>query len=425
MKTNDDKLKMLITKLAIRNSYWGYLFARIRRKPSLSLPSIMGVIPEKNGTISLMYHPELVENTGEAELTWIIEHEGMHVLNKHISRLVRILSNELDDEIKFKKSKVWNIASDCCVNAQIRNFPRSLIVAGTKWEACFPDLYDLPDKGHTELYYYELLKKQQQCNQGGEGEGKGGDKNIDDHTGWADGVQDVVDQSALSRKIDNYVQGIIKDSIKTFQKRRGELPGHITELIEEALAPPKAPYYQIIRKLVRGSRLSKFRRSPTRINRKRTYVFAIGDKKNIPQISPFPGRQRDFSFNISVLLDTSGSMSKDDILEGLSGCKNIIENDRHCRVTVIENDTKVSKEYEIKKLRDIQFNISGRGGTTLQPGLERCKELNTDITLVFTDAECDNINELPRSTIPKKIIWVVNRNDVSRIDRTGFIVRVD
>jgi predicted metal-dependent peptidase len=118
-------------------------------------------------------------------------------------------------------------------------------------------------------------------------------------------------------------------------------------------------------------------------------------------------------------------MSKDEILEGLGGCKNIIENDRHCRVTVIENDTKIHKEYEIKKLRDIQYKIKGRGGTTLQPGLERCRELRTDVTLCFTDAACDNINEVPRKLLPKKIIWVVNSDNVSMIDKTGFIVRIN
>ena len=118
-------------------------------------------------------------------------------------------------------------------------------------------------------------------------------------------------------------------------------------------------------------------------------------------------------------------MSKEDILEGLSGIKNIIENDRHCKLTVLENDTKLQKEYKVKKLRDIQFNISGRGGTTLQPGLERARELNSDVCLCFTDGYCDNINNLPRKTIPRKIIWVIQKEgSIDCVNETGFIVRI-
>jgi predicted metal-dependent peptidase len=54
----------------------------------------MGVGPESDGTVSLYYHPDLVANTDDKNLIKVIEHEGFHLLNKHIPRLVRILANE-------------------------------------------------------------------------------------------------------------------------------------------------------------------------------------------------------------------------------------------------------------------------------------------------------------------------------------------
>jgi predicted metal-dependent peptidase len=195
-------------------------------------------------------------------------------------------------------------------------------------------------------------------------------------------------------------------------------------LIEGALAPPKAPYYQLIRKLVRGTRFSKFKRSPTRINRKRTYVFTIGDDC-IPEISPFPGKMRDMTFDICVLIDTSGSMSDDDVREGLSGVKNIIEKDRHCYTTVLEVDAAVEKEYTVKKIRDIQFDIKGRGGTSLKPGLDRAKELNCDVCLAFTDGYTEDINSIPRKLLPKKLIWVITPNGTAKsVNQTGYVVRI-
>lgn len=412
-----EKLKDVVARMTLKNNYWGFLFSRIRRTPAADLPSIMGVAPEKDATVTLYYHPELVRLTDESVLTKIIEHEGLHLLNKHIPRLLKILSDELDTLRKKVKVSVWNISADCCVNTQ-GNFPKTLAVGGKELPLCFPTLYQLPDHKAAEFYYHRLLKsvkiEEIVVNV----------PLICDHGSWVKNIEGVPDLSSLSRKLENYVGDITQESVKNFNKNRGTLPGHISELVELALRAPVVPYYQLIRRLVRGTRLSKFKRALSKVNRKRTYVFTLGDK-NLPAISPFPGRTRDLSFDISIVLDTSGSMSKEDILEGLSGIKNIIENDRHCRVIVFENDTQIQKEYEIKKLRDIQFNIRGRGGTTLRPALERSRKLKTDVTLCFTDGYCDNINIVPRKLLPKKMIWVITRGgSVDNINKTGFVVKI-
>ena len=418
-----ERLKNLIARFVLKYNYWGYLFSRIRRRPAMDLPSIMGVAPEPDGTICLYYQPELVAETDNANLTKVIEHEGFHLLNKHIPRLIRVLANESSNARKYMKGKVWNIAADCCVNQQA-NLREPFIIAGKEWPPMLPEMFKLPENKITEWYFYELLKRGNKGGQGGSGKGKGQKGGMDDHEKWTKNLKGVTDLSSLSRKIDQHVQNIIKESVKTFNKDRGTLPGNVAELIESALMPPKAPYYQIIRKLIRGSRLSKFLRSPTKINRKRTYTFVLEDN-DLPQISPFPGRTRDLTFDIVVLIDTSGSMRQKDILEGLSGVKNIIEKDRFCYTTVLEVDTTVEKEYEVNKIRDIQFNIKGRGGTTLGPGLLRARELGCDVCLAFTDGYTENINQISRKLLPKKIIWVIQKDGTSEnLFHTGYVVNI-
>jgi predicted metal-dependent peptidase len=310
------------------------------------------------------------------------------------------------------------------VNQQA-NLLADLQIAGKPWKMVTPESLKLPPNKLTEWYYLELLKNTtwQEISVCQQGEG-----GLDNHENWTKNISGVADLSSLSRKIDTYVQDIIKESVKSFNKDRGTIPGHIAQLIDAALKPPKVPYYQIIRKLIKASRLSKFKRSPTKINRKRTYTFLLGDKgfERLPQISPFPGRTRDFTFKIVIMIDTSGSMQEHEILEGLSGVKNIIENDRYCYASVLEVDTVVEKEYDVKRIRDLQFDIKGRGGTTLFPGLERAREINPDVVLAFTDGGCENINNIPRKMMPKKIIWVITGGgSASCVNETGFIVRID
>lgn len=411
-----ERIKTLIAKFVLKYNYWGYLFSRVKRKADPNLRSIMGVAPEPDGTICLYYNPPLVDGTDDENITKVIEHEGLHLLNKHIPRLIRILANDPDPLRKKSKADMWNIASDCCVNTQAK-FKDHFIINGTPWPLCLPEKYKMPDGKVTEFYFNWLLENAKKISMPG--------GMIGDHGNWTKNLKGVADLSSLSRKVDQHVRTIIKESAKTFNKDRGRLPSHIADLIQGALAPPKAPYYQIIRKLVRGSRLTKFMRSPTKINRKRTYTFHLAHMPDMPQISPFPGKTRDFTFDIVIMIDTSGSMSNDDIKEGLSGIKNIIENDKHCHTTVLEVDAGVEKEYECKKVRDIQFNVKGRGGTTLGPGLERARELECDVCLAFTDGYTEVINNINRKRLPKKIIWVITKGGTSQnVNKTGFVVKI-
>lgn len=433
--TTDEKIKEIIARMVLFNSYWGFLFSKVQRKPDNTLPSIMGVAPDRYGNVYLLYKPDLIEKTDEETIKLIIEHEGLHLLNRHISRLLRLIANEVEDKKKFQKSQVWNIAADCCANTQMR-MPEKVKVGDMEYTPCLPKNFNLEDGKISEYYFYELLKrrqKNQQCGDGKKQKCSGDCENcelvggIDDHGKWYnEEMMECPDLHSVSRKLDANSANIIRESVRSF-KARGTLPSNIAELIDDILNPPKLPYHLMIKKLVKASRFSKFKSCSTRINRKRTYTFVIGDK-NIPQISPFPGKKRDYTFDIGILIDTSGSMSKEEILEALSGIKNIIENDKYCKVTVIENDTQIQKEYEVKKVRDIQMNIKGRGGTTLTPGLERFKELNPDVLLAFTDGGCENINEIPRRRLPKKIIWVITQNEYGggkqQVDRTGYVVEV-
>ena len=417
-ENSGERLKNLIAKFVLKYNYWGYLFSRIRRRPATGFGSIMGVGPEPDGTITLYYEPTLVCKTEDKYILKILEHEGMHLLNQHISRFIRMLSNDVGTHTAEAKKDCWNIAADCAVNVQA-NIREPLIVDGKPWPPCLPKKFDLEEDKATENYYYDLLKKVQYVNFT-----FGGNKAFDDHKSWEKNISGISDLNSLSRKLEQQMRKLIKDSIKHFSKDRGNLPSHIAELIEQALGPPKAPYYQIIRKLVRGSRLSKFLRSPTRINRKRTYTFHLAET-SLPQISPFPGKKRDMTFDIVVLIDTSGSMGVEDIAEGLSGVKNIIENDRHCYTTVLEVDAGVEKEYQVKKIRDIQFQVKGRGGTVLRPGLERARELQCDICLAFSDGHVDNINEVPRKYLPKKLVWIITKSgSVEHVNRSGFVIKL-
>lgn len=417
--TASERIKTVITHFIFKDNYWGYLFSKINRRENLNLPAMMGVEIEQDGTITLVYNTNYVNLADDEFLKFAIEHEGIHILNHHIPRLLKILVNEPDEKLKIQKRDIWNKAADCATNTLLKGKDKYVLTDGTEYELYYPKLFDLPDRKISEFYYYEFLKMKKRNSDGSSG------NLVGDHSGWnLTGKNQVSDLGSLSSRIQEYSNSLLQESYSNV-KNKGNIPGNIYESISNLLKPPQIPYYQLIEKLVKGSRLSKYKRAYTRINKKRVYTFFI-DKKNLPMISPFPGKTKNYTFNISILLDTSGSMRIEDIYEGLSGVKNIIENDKDCKTTVIECDAQIQKEYVVKKLSDIDYKICGRGGTVLFPGLQRAKDLKTDVTLVFTDGYCDNINGIDRRLLPKKIIYVLTKYGDSRcVDSTGYIVRME
>lgn len=423
----DKRIKELIAKMILKCSYWGYLFSRVLRIEDKNLPSIMGVAPEPDGVLSLRYNPNFFDGTGDEALQVVLEHEGLHLLNKHIPRLLRLINFSTSEKQKMDIMKVFNVVSDCAVNEQM-GAPKTVVISNKEWPLLFPELFQLPPKHTTEYYYDELMQKRSKSGGNGQGSGEGqgdgesGDQTIDDHSSWSE--ISAADANTIARKIENFTTELVKESAKTFNKNRGKLPAHIQQLIDEVLGPPKLPYYQIIRKLVKGSRVSKFQNSSTRINRKRTWVFAI-DTLNVPEISPFPGRVRDFTFSITIIIDTSSSVNTKQLMEALSGIKNIIENDRHCKTIVLEVDTIVQKEYVVKRVNDIDPKVLGRGGTILYPAFERAKELGSDIVLCFTDGYCENFNEISRAKLPRKLLWIINNGSEDAVNKTGWVIHID
>ncbi|RLC53927.1 MAG: hypothetical protein DRH89_10050, partial [Candidatus Cloacimonadota bacterium] len=156
-QNSGERLKHLVAKFVLKYNYWGYLFSRIRRKPARNFGSIMGVMPEKDGTVSLIFEPDLLAKTEDREILRIIEHEGMHLLNKHISRLLRILSNEISEMRKTIKIDAWNVAADCSVNVQA-NIREPIVIAGKAWPPQLPEKYGMEEGKVTEEYFFHLLK---------------------------------------------------------------------------------------------------------------------------------------------------------------------------------------------------------------------------------------------------------------------------
>lgn len=437
---NAERIKKLIANMVLNHNYWGFLFSRVRVIEREKLMFPMQVECDKHGTISLAFISNIFDIVTEKEILKLLEHEGYHLLNQHLVRLLRLIRDDTNLQRKAVKIKAWNYASDFVVNQLANLF--YVTIENQKCKLLRPKNYGLPRNKMAEWYYEQLMKRnfggqlkrgsnssQQKQNRSNNQQDKDKSRTskieqIEDttnHNEWIDQLQ--TEDVTLIQKVRRNTQDIVRQSYKSFKKTRGILPDSIEELIYELLSPPKLPYYQIIRKLVRGSRLSKYTHSSEVINRKLVYTYHLPN--TLPTICPFPGYKLDYSFVICVVIDVSGSMKPEDIKEALTGIKDIIENDRSCKTIILEIDTVIQKEYVCNKISDIQFKVKGRGGTTLGPALFRAKELRCDICLVFTDGYCEDMSTYRRKNLPKKVVWILTEKGVDEsIKSTGPVVRL-
>lgn len=430
MQTPDERIRKCLSKMIFNDSYWGYLFSNISRKTSEDLKYMFGISFGEDNRIYLTYNPKmLTDSTSDYTIEKFIEHTGFHLLCKHMFRFDEVSDIFMSDnnvELYKNLSELWDKSCDIVAN-YMSNMPDKMIINGKEEHTINSKLLNLPEDKTAEFYLSKLLEN----NPPSDNNSSNNSKRFDDHSQWNLSNQKKESNSNMAEnEISEFIEKQAEKSLddllyKSFKnvREKGNLPRNIVEKMEEVLRPPKIPYYYLIRKLVRGSRVSKLVKSYSKVNRKRLYSFFM-EENNI--LLPFPGKRKDESFRIGVLLDTSGSMSVDRVGEGLSGIKNLIENDKNCETTVIEIDTQIQKEYNVNKISEIQYDIKGRGGTCLHPALIRFRELKSDVVLAFTDAECENINNINKKLLPNKIIWVIP-NNYSRemIKDTGYIVEVD
>ena len=440
----EENLNKVIGQFIAQCSIWGFIFGRLSRKEMPGFGTF-GVAPGKRGQLFLIFDPDILEKTTRKSLYYVIMHEGMHLVNNHIPRQLRLMNEKevaTDEDAKniekFMKSQVFNIAADCAVNEQA-GIPEKIQLGDQEVPAQFPSMHNLEPDHPTEYYYYKLLEqspdpnelKQQLldahnwCSEGDEkGEGSGSEDGDEESEGGKSEAEKAKEREKLARNVENQTRKVVGKAYEDVKRARGTISGDIVQKLEDLLGSSKIPYYQMIARLVQGSRLSKYKRAHNRTNKKRTHLFT--NRGDYP-ILPFPGKTRDYSFKIGMLIDTSGSQSPKDIAEALSGIKKIIEEDPYSTVTVLENDTKVNKEYTAKKVADIDPEISGRGGTILEPGLTRMRDLHCDVNLVFTDGHCDNINAMDKNILPRKrIIWVISPHGAEEmINKTGNVIWVE
>ena len=259
-------------------------------------------------------------------------------------------------------------------------------------------------------YYYDALRKaQKDKDEKGTSGSPAMDKLLDALGNGEDPTNhdwEIFDElSEAERKlVDKQTQRVLNQAKEQTVKRQGTVPGEINGvIIIEEIVPPKFDWRGFIR---------RFTGISTRV-----FTKKIRRKEN-RRFSDNPGLKIKMKQHMLLAIDTSGSVSDDELKEFMNEIHHIYKTG--VDITIVQCDTEIQSIEPYRGKHELK--VSGRGGTYFDPVLSYFNEnLKKFTSLVyFTDGEA-HASIKPRGNV----LWVISERSSLNTSLPGKIIKLE
>lgn len=445
--TKEDLLGKASKDLMLKEPFYGFFLLSLNKVWDKRIPT--AGVSKNNINYQLSINEKFWMNLTDNHRIGLLKHELLHIAYFHLSMY-----------FSFSDRKLANIAMDLEINQYIdkgylpgdeytrdqfdnlvkgiqENVKKSLSDGTITEEEALVELGKIPSRGimfedYADLkleakagsrYYYDKLK---QAKEEKEKNGSSGCPAFDglcdqmeaeselekllngtgisdsDHSTWEE-FDDLTE--AEKKLIDKQLTNVLQNVADQTVKKRGTIPGHIEDYLIEAnkIIPPKFDWKQYIR---------RFTGTSTKI-----FTKKIRRKEN-KRYSESPGLKIKMKQHMLLGIDTSGSVSNDELTEFMNEIHHIYK----CGVdvTIIQCDTTI-RSIEAYKGKN-ELNIHGRGGTEFDPVLEYYNaNLRKYTSLVyFTDGECCT-DVKPKAPV----LWVLSERSEMNDSLPGKVIKLE
>jgi predicted metal-dependent peptidase len=209
---------------------------------------------------------------------------------------------------------------------------------------------------------------------------------------------------------------VLGDMMRAAEQTRAMGRGNVPGDIEEALGLLKEPQLSS-RDIIRAA-LARKKQDAGNINdwkrfrRRPDYIYAkdpeTGEMK--PKHRLYTPRKHDFTANVCVMLDTSGSMSNEDMANGISQLQAI---SHLAEIHVTPNDTAPHWDKTVKVTQKTELTnvkVAGRRGTDFVAYFKDLPKQTwykgCDIVVIITDGD---VNQVPVELMPQSAdcLWIL------------------
>jgi predicted metal-dependent peptidase len=386
-------LSKIAKKLMLDEPFYGLFLLTLNKRENTNIPTACVSLQGINQSLEI--NPEYWNSLPELQRIGLLKHELLHIMFHHF----------LLDTTMYPDAKLRNIAADIEINQFIDEQNKSKEWLGL---TSVPNLV-LPEKAGTRVYYDMIKDKASTCPQVQEwldGLGDDSDEFADGHGMWGDPNMDEATKKLIGKQLEHQVKEIAEHLDKKGSNFRGTLPGTLVEWIDSLfeLPVPVTDWKSYFKRFISSSDKVVTKKSRNKYNKR------------------FPGNPAlkiKHKKNILVAIDTSGSVSSDNLVEFLGQLLHIHKTGHE--VTVMECDAKITNIFKYKG--DKEIAITGRGGTDFQPAIDYFNQhIQTYNTLVFfTDGYA------PAPTPPKRpMLWVMTKDGETKTTKfPGKVVHMN
>ena len=354
--------------------FYGYFLSNFKKIPRKDIPTAGVSITDG---INLYYNPDFIKSLTVDQRIDLLKHECFHVMNCHPLRFKA-------NCIEKKDHKLFNVACDAAINEPLKSLHEFGVT-----QAKLNEMVEGGVEYHqvSEYYYSKLKQEQRRREQNGEDSDELGEGNVDDHGTWEESTE-------VSEEL---AKEIIKNNMKEAVEKAGGA-GNCDHNVQQALnelTKSSVNWKQQLRKFI--AKTSKYANEPTRFKRNRRHGLK------------FPGKRKKHLLTIAVGVDTSGSISNEDLIQFFTEIKKIHQ--QGVTLKIIEADMQVNAVYDYDPKKEIE--IHGRGGTLYNPAIEEAEKHEVDGMIYFGDGDvfCEKIKK------PKfPMLWAMVGDNKAPVD---------
>jgi len=355
-----DQLSKARAGLVLDHPFFGSLALRLELVEDPGNPNNPTAMT--NGKV-IRYNPEYVERLSLEETKGLVCHEIMHCANQHHIRRDN------------RKKGQWNIACDYAINPLI--------------EGCGMTLpgHPLKDPQFSDMSAEQIHAKLPVDD--GEGDDPGGCGGVEDAPGKDDSPPSADEKEQAGQE-----WKVAMAQAATQAKAIGDLPGMLERLVAELLEPV-LDWRELLRRFVDTNARNDYQWFPP--NRRYIHAGLI-----LPSL-----RSQELK-NVVMAMDTSGSISDDDLAAFESEVRAIIQ-DYRANTKVIYCDMEVQNVEEFDADSPVELHPKGGGGTDFCPPFKHIEESGEyPVCMIYqTDGCCESFPEDP----PYPVLWVLTRKN--------------
>ncbi len=316
----------------------------------------------------LYWHPEFIAKIEEEQLKGVIAHEVMHLVLMHLTRR------------QSREPRRFNIACDYAVNDLVLKefeLPEWVLKNENFADKSAEWIYNQIPEQEDETIVITLDSHAEWGQGGGDDEDDDGD---DDGGSDANGVGGL---DGLEQRI----QEMVADSANR-ARMRGKLPGHLKELIDGVLQP-KLNWKLILEDMICSQAKTDFTLFPA-------------NKKYLWRGIYLPGITGT-EINIAVAIDTSGSISSQQMNGFLAEVKGICDSYDEYTIYLMTCDAQIHQTWELHPFDSLPMLLEGRGGTDFRPPFKEAEKFPFITSLVYLTDGNGPFPDVPPSF---STIWV-------------------